>query len=164
MKTVVIALTLAATAGVAVAQPPQTPRPRRIEAALAREAAETAIATCLKENVKLSAAVVDAAGNPILVLAPDNADPRTADWALRKAITAAYTGKASGETPKLAQTDAALKEKLAAPGSRFITWQGGLPILVGETVVGALATSGGPSAKDEACSKAGIDKIQARLK
>jgi uncharacterized protein GlcG (DUF336 family) len=42
---------------------------------------------------------------------------------------------------------------------------GGLPIKIGDEVVGAIGAAGAPGAdKDEACAKAGLDKIADRLK
>jgi uncharacterized protein GlcG (DUF336 family) len=46
----------------------------------------------------------------------------------------------------------------------FTTARGALPIKVGEEVIGAAAVSGAPGGeKDEACVKAGIDKIAGQL-
>jgi uncharacterized protein GlcG (DUF336 family) len=43
--------------------------------------------------------------------------------------------------------------------------QGGLPFMVGEDAIGAVGISGAPGGdKDEACAKAGIDKVAADLK
>jgi len=43
--------------------------------------------------------------------------------------------------------------------------QGGLPIMVGEDVIGAVGVSGAPGGdKDEACAKAGIDRVAADLR
>jgi len=43
--------------------------------------------------------------------------------------------------------------------------QGALPIMVGNDTVGAIGISGAPGGdKDEACAKAGIDKVAAQLK
>ena len=43
--------------------------------------------------------------------------------------------------------------------------QGALPIMVGEDVIGAVGVSGAPGGdKDEACAKAGIDKVSSELK
>ena len=42
---------------------------------------------------------------------------------------------------------------------------GGLPIKIGDEVVGAIGAGGAPGGdKDEACAKAGLDKIADRLK
>jgi uncharacterized protein GlcG (DUF336 family) len=43
--------------------------------------------------------------------------------------------------------------------------QGALPIKVGEDTIGALGVSGAPGGdKDEACAKAGIEKVADQLK
>ena len=47
----------------------------------------------------------------------------------------------------------------------FTTGRGALPIKVGEETIGAVGASGAPGGeKDEACVKAGIDKVAADLK
>ena len=44
-------------------------------------------------------------------------------------------------------------------------WTGALPIHAGEDVIGAIGVSGAPGGeKDEACAKAGIDKVADGLK
>jgi len=49
--------------------------------------------------------------------------------------------------------------------SGIIAAQGALPIKVGDEVIGAVGVSGAPGGeKDEACSKAGIDKVADQLK
>jgi uncharacterized protein GlcG (DUF336 family) len=49
--------------------------------------------------------------------------------------------------------------------ANLITFAGGLPIKVGDDIIAAISVSGpnGPAA-DEACAKAGLDKIADRLK
>jgi uncharacterized protein GlcG (DUF336 family) len=43
--------------------------------------------------------------------------------------------------------------------------QGALAIMIGDEVIGAIGISGAPGGdKDEACAKAGIDKVSADLK
>ena len=43
--------------------------------------------------------------------------------------------------------------------------QGALPIMVGQDVIGAIGISGAPGGdKDEACAKAGIDRVAAQLR
>jgi len=49
--------------------------------------------------------------------------------------------------------------------TNVIANQGALPIKVGEETIGAAGASGAPGGeKDEACAKAGIDKIADQLK
>jgi uncharacterized protein GlcG (DUF336 family) len=43
--------------------------------------------------------------------------------------------------------------------------QGGVPVMAGNDVIGAFAVSGAPSgAQDEPCARAGIAKIQDRIR
>ena len=49
--------------------------------------------------------------------------------------------------------------------TNIVAAQGALPIKVGEDKIGAIGVSGAPGGdKDEACSKAGIDKVSTQLK
>ena len=49
--------------------------------------------------------------------------------------------------------------------SNIVALGGALPIKVGDDTIGAVGVSGAPGAdKDEACAKAGIDKVAAQLK
>jgi len=49
--------------------------------------------------------------------------------------------------------------------SGIVAAQGALPIKVGDEVIGSVGVSGAPGGdKDEACAKAGIDKIADQLK
>ena len=49
--------------------------------------------------------------------------------------------------------------------SGIVAAQGALPIKIGEEVIGAAGVSGAPGGeKDEACVKAGLDKVADQLK
>jgi uncharacterized protein GlcG (DUF336 family) len=164
-------LTIAAAAVLAApafAQPPTapaTPPPpaKRIEAALAQEAVEAAIDACAAQNLKISAAVSDAAGLPIYVLVPDGVRNGTGDVAIRKNLTMAITGRPASETAALAAADPALEAKLVA-NPRTVRFPGGVPLKAGDDIVGFISGSGVTGAQDEACAKAGADKIAARIK
>lgn len=142
---------------------PPAPPPRRIEAALAREAVEAAIAACTAQNLKVASAVVDAGGNPIYLLVPDGVRSLVGDIAIRKGVTMSVTGKAASETAALAAADPALEAKLAS-NPRLVRFGGGVPLKAGDTIVGFISASGATAAQDEACAKAGADKIAARIK
>jgi uncharacterized protein GlcG (DUF336 family) len=150
-------------AGVAAAQNPPAPPPKRIEAALAKEAVEAAIAQCTSEGLKVSAAVVDAAGNPVYVYVPDGVRNGTGDIAIRKGITMTITGKPASETRSLIEADAAMKAKVEA-NPRSILFPGGVPLMAGGELAGAIAASGATGAQDEACAKVGAAKIASRIK
>lgn len=145
------------------AAPARQPPARRPEIALAREAVDAAIATCLAQNLKVTGAVVDAAGHPLYVYVPDGHSARTGDIATQKALTVVITGKPASQTEALAAADPALEAKLAA-NPRTVRFGGAVPLMVGDTLIGAIGASGASAEQDEACAKAGADKVAARLR
>jgi uncharacterized protein GlcG (DUF336 family) len=145
------------------ARPAQPPPARRIDSALAKEAVEATIAACTAQNLRVSAAVSDAAGLPVYVFVPDGTRAGTGDTAIRKNITMSITGKPASETAALAAADPALEAKLVA-NPRIVRFAGGVPLKAGDTIVGFLAASGASAAQDEACATAGAAKIASRIK
>jgi uncharacterized protein GlcG (DUF336 family) len=135
----------------------------RISAPLALEAVGAAVASCASQGYFESAVVVDASGARQALLRGDNAGVHTLDSAMGKAYTAA-----SFKAPSGAAAERLLANPPTAQLGRLpdvLLLGGGLPIKIGEEVVGAIGAAGAPGAdKDEACAKAGLDKIADRLK
>jgi uncharacterized protein GlcG (DUF336 family) len=131
---------------------------------LALEAAQTALATCTANGYKVGVSVVDSAGISKVVLAADGASPRAVDSGSGKAFTAVTFKTSSAAIQKQAETDKELAARLTAdPKQRARA--GALPLIVAGEVIGAIGVGGAPGGdKDEACAKAGIDKVIARLK
>jgi uncharacterized protein GlcG (DUF336 family) len=165
------ALALVAATGAALAQQPgQQPAPpaRGVEMALALEAAQTAVSTCLSQGVKGAAAVVDSEGVLRLLVSADGASKNASELSPKKAIVAIQMKKPTSVVQADMEKDAALKAKLEADKSLFPR-AGALPIMAGNDLVGAIGYGGangqqGGGTHDEACAKAGLDKIQARVK
>lgn len=153
----------AAAPAAAPARPARAAPARRPEIALAREAVDAAIAFCVTQNLRVTGAVVDAAGNPLYVYVPDGYSARTGDIAVQKGITVAITGKPASQTEALIKADPAMAAKVAA-NPRTVTFGGAVPLMVGDTLIGAIATSGASAEQDEACAKAGAEKVASRLK
>ena len=144
---------------------PRPPRARGIPTALAVEADQTAIAMCTAQGLKVTALVIDSAGTPIALISGDGAAAITQRIASSKATTALKMKMTSGEATTRAQSDPAFMAQLMADPAMGTPRQGGIPILIGGDIVGAIAVSGAPSgALDEPCAKAGLAKIQDRLK
>lgn len=155
--------TAVASATPSIQQPPPPP-PRGIALSLALEAAQTAIATCTANGYKVAASVVDSEGGLRLLLADDGAPQRGADSSTAKADTVITFKAASGEVAKRAESDTALAARIAAD-PKLRARAGGLPLIVGGTIIGAVGVGGAPGGeKDEACAAAGINKIKNRLK
>ena len=107
---------------------PRLPNRSRRRAAsrrrFAKEAVDAAIAACTAQNLKVSAAVSDAAGLPVYVFVPDGVRNGTGDTAIRKNITMSITGKPASETVALAAADPAIEAKLAAnPRIVAVCWR-----------------------------------------
>ena len=124
--------------------------------------ATTASETCKGQGYRVTVAVVGRNGEIIAHLRGDDASPHTLENSQRKAFTARTFRTSSGEF--------AQRQKDNPPGAAL--WltgisasAGGLPIKVGEDVIGAVGVSGSPGGdKDEACAKAGLDKVADQLK
>jgi uncharacterized protein GlcG (DUF336 family) len=133
-----------------------------ISAAMALTIAETAVATCKTNGYNVSANVVGRNGEVIVAMRGDNTGPHTLENSMKKAYTARAQRRSSGEFAT------AVKDNPVA-GALSLTnitpAQGALPIKVGEDTIGAIGVSGAPGGdKDEACAKAGIDKVADQLK
>ena len=76
---------------------PRPPRARGIPTALAVEAAQTAIAMCASQGLKVTALVIDSEGIPIALISGDGAAAITQRIASGKATTALKMRMTSGE-------------------------------------------------------------------
>lgn len=131
--------------------------------------ASTAGATCKAQGHRVSVTVVGRSGEILVALRGDNTSPHTMENSQRKAYTSRTFRVPSGEFAK----------RVLKPGeppggqvhlSGIIALASALPIKLGEEVIGAVGVSGSmttPGApggeKDEACAKAGIDKVATLL-
>jgi uncharacterized protein GlcG (DUF336 family) len=140
----------------------QTLPTHHIPAALAVEAASETVAACAKQGYHETAQVVDADGVVIATMRGDVAGAHTLDSALYKAYTAA-----SFKSDTLALAERAKGEDSILPLAKLphvMFFGGGVPIKLGDETIGAIGASGAPGGKlDDACARAGIDKIKDRL-
>src|SRR5262252_1147135 len=151
-------LSLAFTAS-AGAQAPQVEK--NVSMKMALMIIEGALEQCTKDGYKVSVVVVDKAGNVAASVRGDGTNPHTIEFGRLKAYTARTRGQTSLEFKNLTDKpeNAFLKQipNVVAVG-------GGVPIKVGNEVVGAVGVSGAPGGeKDEACANAGIAKVAASL-
>ncbi len=154
-----LALTIASTATPARAA--DVLPTHRLSSQLATEIASDAIAACAKLTYAITATVVDADGIIQALIRGDGAGIHTVQTAQDKAFTAVTYGRPGSETGKSyydnPTSGVILKEPHLLPGD------GGLPIKIGNEVVGALGISGSPG-KDEVCGNAALDQVRSRLK
>jgi uncharacterized protein GlcG (DUF336 family) len=140
------------------------PRARGPSLALAEEAAHAAIAACQAKTYKVTVVIDDQAGVPILMLSDDGAGEWTQEPAIRKAYTAAKLQMDGVVSARQSHTDPALAARMAAD-PKMAAIRGGLVMKAGAEVIGALSVSGSfNGGMDEDCARAGIDKVQPRLR
>jgi uncharacterized protein GlcG (DUF336 family) len=152
----------------------QTLVTHRLPAALAMEAVAAALSACSqKKGYGVTATVIDADAERIAMLRGDTAGVHTFEASWGKAYTAV------GFAPIFKVTSGSeVAERLARyaarqppgtlpfqPPEHMIFRAGGLTIKLGEEVIGAIGVGGAPSAEaDEACARAGLDKIRDRIR
>jgi uncharacterized protein GlcG (DUF336 family) len=120
-----------------------------------------ALEQCTKDGYKISITIVDKAGNVAASVRGDGTNPHTMEFS-RKAYTARTRGQTSLEFMKLT-SDPANAYLRQIPN--VVAVGGGVPIKVGNEVIGAAGASGAPGGeKDEACILAGIAKVADALK
>jgi uncharacterized protein GlcG (DUF336 family) len=158
----VAAATLVAAFGLAGSANAQLVAHKDLSAATALTMAETAVATCKQNGYNVSANVLGRNGEVIVAMRGDNTGPHTLENSFKKAYTARAQRRSSGDFgDSIAKNFTAGALHL----SNIVTARGALPIQIGEDTIGAIGVSGAPGGdKDEACAKAGIDKVAADLK
>jgi uncharacterized protein GlcG (DUF336 family) len=130
--------------------------------AVALTIAQGAVESCAAEGYAESAVVVDRDGETIVLIRGDNAAPHTVENARRKAYTAmTFRMPTSAYAKRYIDKNPTVMQQVTLPG--VIAIPGGLPIMVGNEVVGGIGASGSPGV-DEPCAQAGIDKVAAQLK
>jgi uncharacterized protein GlcG (DUF336 family) len=130
--------------------------------AIALTMAQTAHDMCTGQGYNVSVHVLGRDGEILVSMRGDGANPHTMENSMRKAYTSRMQRRASGEF-----AEAAKKNPVAGALhlDKIIPAQGALPITVDGDTIGAIGVSGSPGGdKDEACAKAGIDKVSAQLK
>jgi uncharacterized protein GlcG (DUF336 family) len=135
---------------------------RNVSLGLAKTIAEAALAECSAKGFHTSVAVVDRAGQLLVMLRDEQAPPTTLEMARRKAYTARmfristaeFQKRTIPESPQAAQRD--ITDMLALSG--------GVPIQVGNETIGGVGSSGSNLEQDDACAKAGIAKVADLLK
>ena len=161
-RTLGIALPLAvALAGPAAAQ--GLMNTHRIPADLAAEAVTAAVDSCAKQGYAVTSALLDSDGVLQAELRGDGAGIHTVQMAHDKAYTSISFRTNTSTMVENAEKNPPSPAVTKLPN--LILAPGGVVIMKDKEVLGAIAVSGVPNRTgDEACAKAGLDKISDRLK
>lgn len=128
---------------------------------VAKTIAEEAVAACAAKGYATSAVVVDRDGETIVEMRGDNAAPHTMENARRKAYTAMTFKQTTADyAKKLQDPNSVAHQQVTLPN--VIAIPGGVPLKVGDEVVGGVGVSGSPGI-DEDCINAALDKVKDQL-
>lgn len=127
---------------------------------LARDVANETVKACTEKGYSITAVVTDRSGQIMATLRSEYAAIQTMDIAAGKARGALMAGIPTSELrasrPELAANLMHLDD--------IMMMDGGLPILVGGSRIGAVGVSGAPGGDiDEACAQAAIDALFDRI-
>jgi glc operon protein GlcG len=115
------------------------------------------IAEASEAGLALAFAVVDPAGHLVASARMDGAPWIAPEVALGKAWTAAAYGLPSAAQGEKMQALHAFSASISvATGGRYTPQIGGLPVLDGDTVIGAMGASGGTGQQDEDVVRAAV--------
>jgi uncharacterized protein GlcG (DUF336 family) len=115
------------------------------------------IAEASSQGLNLAFAVVDGAGHLVASARMDGAPWIAPEVALGKAWTAAaYGAPSAAQGDKMRELHAFSASISAATHGRFTPQIGGLPVVDGDTVIGAMGASGGTGQQDEDVVRAAI--------
>ncbi len=142
---------------------PQLPPLKSVPLVLAIEAGRTALDACAAGGSPVTVEIVDLNGLAKVVLSADGARTSSFEYDRRKAYTVLHKGMSSRDFGRSLG-------RLPAHPSPFegdpnlIQYAGALPIMRGPVMIGVISVSG-PTGEDddEACARAGLDRIAARL-
>jgi glc operon protein GlcG len=124
----------------------------------ARKAAAAAMAEARKNNWNMAVAIVDPDGVLVYYEKMDNTQTGSANVSINKARSAAlFKRPTKAFQDALAGGGAGLRV-LGLEGA--VPVEGGIPILLGDKIIGAIGVSGANSDQDGQCAKAGADTIK----
>lgn len=160
IATAALALSLLAATG-AQAQAVRSEKNMSLE--LANQIAAATVASCAASGYAVTATVVDRAATVRAVQRADNAGPHTLGASLQKAFTAASAKNSTQAMMEAMQKNPAAATLVNIPG--FLLLGGGVPVRVGNEVIGAVGVGGAPGGQlDEQCALAALDKVKDLLK
>jgi uncharacterized protein GlcG (DUF336 family) len=128
---------------------------------LAKTIAEAALAECRSKGFHTSVVVVDRAGQVLVTLRDEAASAQTAEMARRKAFTAKMFRTTTLEFQKRTEDPKYAAQRDVAD---ILALGGGVPIQIGDDVIGGVGSSGSSQPQDDACAKAGVAKAADVLK
>lgn len=135
---------------------------RNLSLTLAKTMAEAALAECQGKGFHTAVAVVDRAGQVLVILRDEQASIHQIEMARRKAYTARMFRTSTLEFQKRTASDPLLLPQRDV--SEMLALGGGVPVQIGNETIGGVGSSGSGQDVDDGCARAGIAKVSAQLK
>jgi uncharacterized protein GlcG (DUF336 family) len=129
---------------------------RNLSLAMAKTIAEAALSECKSKGFNTAAAVVDRAGQVLVLLRDEKATAQVLEMARRKAYTARMFRTSTLEFQKRTSDPTLAAQRDV---SEILALGGGVPIHIGTEVIGGVGSSGSNQEQDDACARAGIAKV-----
>jgi glc operon protein GlcG len=128
--------------------------------ATAKALAAAALAKAGEIGKPVTVCIVDVRGLIVYMERQDGAPAFTSTTAEGKAAGSAFTGRASSALATIAQNNVTGTLAISARlGGRYTPAQGGLPLVHGEEVVGAIAVAGATAEEDELCARTAMEQV-----
>ena len=125
---------------------------------VAKKVAAAAIAEARKSSFTMAIAIVDPNGTLVYFEKMDNTQNGSANIAIDKARSAALFKRPTKAFQDVVAAGGEGLRILALQGA--VPVEGGIPIIVGGKIIGAVGASGGSSAQDGQVAKAGTDSVK----
>ncbi len=120
--------------------------------------AQGAIQKAEELGIKINVAVTDSSGVLMAFLRMPGAFLHSIDISIDKAYTASSFGFPTSQWMSIIENDPALREGIVQR-PRLVIFGGGVPVRIGDDLIGGVGVSGGSAEEDEICALAGISKI-----
>ena len=134
---------------------------RNLSLSLAKSIAEATLAECKSKGFNTVAAVVDRSGQLMVLLRDEAATPQMGEMARRKAFTARLFRMTTLEFQKRTEDPAYAAQRNVED---ILALGGGVPITIGNEIIGGVGSAGSTQVQDDACAKAGLAKVADLLK
>ena len=159
MRSFLFIMMFAAIASVARAQTAPAPAyGTPITADSAKKVAAAAIAEARKNNFTMAIAVVDTAGNLVYFEKMDGTQTGSVNVSIDKARSAALFKRPTKAFQDIVAQGGVGLRILALQGA--VPVDGGIPLMEGGKIVGAIGASGGTSDQDAQCAQAGANLMK----
>jgi uncharacterized protein GlcG (DUF336 family) len=136
---------------------------RNVSLAMAKTIAEASLKECASKGFPgTSVAVVDRAGQVVLIMRSDASTAQQPEMARRKAYTARMFRRSTMDWAKRTLDDPVTEPQRDLED--VIALAGGVPINIGDETIGGVGSAGSTQEQDDACAKAGVAAIANQLR